>query len=205
MVPSRRRLTPTLTILVLLSTVSVFAIALPGCGSSSDETSGTGTVSSGDSSAGSAPDVSKPASGEEQATTKSGQQRKSGDKHPSKESNQARSGKQDGAKEQGKSKQGDGYRKGTKGSVCPSGMSRAECRQRIEAATGGAQAPGKEVSPSNCTDVMTEEQCEEIVRAQKAAEKKADNSVSPETCLEEYSREFCEERFGEQYEQQAGQ
>lgn len=201
MVPLRRRLAPTLTILALLSTVSVIAIALPGCGSSSDETSGTGTVSSGHSSAGPAAAVSKPASGEEQAATKPGQQQKGGDKPPSEESTEAGSGEHG----KGKPKQRDGHRKGTQGTVCPSGMSRAECKERIEAATGGAQTPSGKVSPSNCTDVMTKQQCEEVVRAQKDAERGAGTSASPETCLEEYSREFCEERFGEQAERQAGQ
>jgi hypothetical protein len=202
MVPPRRWLARTLTILALVSAVGVFAIALPGCGSSDDATSSDPTVSDGGTAAASDPPASDT---ERQGKAKPGEQGKGADQAGSKKSAQEKAGESAPPEERGQSKQRGGRQGSTKGSVCPSGMTRAECKARIEAETAGTQTPGEVVSPSNCTDVMPKRQCEEIIRAQKEAEKNAGKSVSPETCLDEYSREFCEERFGEQAEQQAGQ
>lgn len=192
MVPSRRRLARTLTIIALI------AIVPAGCGSSDDETSRTSTVSGGGPAT--SPDSSVAETGKRK-TAKSGQQGKDPDQGGSK-ADQVKTGMSEPPKKE-QSRQAGGHQGGNEDSVCPGGMTRAECKKRIEAETTGAQEPGKVVSdPSDCTEVMSEEQCEEIVRAQKAAEGQAGKSVSPQTCLEEYSREFCEERFGQQAEQQ---
>jgi hypothetical protein len=198
MVPPRQRLARTLTIVALTSIVSVALVSLSSCGGSDDEEK-SGSLSAGDTTAAS----ESSAQGSETTVQKQMAATPNGSKH----SRQAKAGEGERPEQQGEPKQPGGHKDVTKGTICPDGMSRAECRSRIEAQTEGPRAPSTEVTPSTCTDVMTAEQCEEIVRAQKAAEKEADksDSVSPETCLEEYSREFCEERFGEQAEQQAGQ
>lgn len=185
----------------ILMLFALIAFVLAGCGSSDEETSRATTVSDGGPAT--APDSSVPETGKRK-TAKPKPQGRVSDQGGSKRSGQGGTGKSEPSEEE-RSKQADNHQGSIKGSVCPSGMSRAECKHRIEAADGKAQSPSGKVSPSACTDVMTKEQCEEVVRAQKAAEKGTDASVSPQTCLDEYSREFCEERFKEQAEQQAGQ
>jgi hypothetical protein len=201
MVPPRRW-SARIPILALVA-LGAFAFALPGCGSSDDE---TGTVQT-TVPTGSSSDQASAAAGSEVgnggATAKSGQQGK-GEEARSKRSGQ-KSEDSPESKKQGQRKQGSAQPDDGK-SVCPKEMSRAECKRRIEATINGPQTPGKEVSdPSDCVEALGKKQCKEIVQAQKEAEKRGDNSVSPETCLDEYSREFCEERFGEQAERQAGQ
>jgi len=202
MVPPRRRLGRTLTILTLISALSVFAIALAGCGSSGDQPSATGTVSSEGSSAETGSTATGP-SGKQQATAKPERGEDAGG-HRTKGSGEAKPKRSPGP-EQGHPQQA-GAQSGDGKSVCPRGMTRAECKQRIETVLNGGKAPGKPVTdPSSCVEALGKKQCREIIQAQKEAEKGKDNSVSPETCLDEYSREFCEERFGEQAERQAGQ
>ncbi|HEY8501729.1 MAG TPA: hypothetical protein VIL21_03515 [Solirubrobacterales bacterium] len=203
MVPLRQRLGRTLTILALTSLLGVFAIAWAGCGSGGDETSGGGTVSS-EGVSGETGSSAGSAEQKQQATAKSGRGKGSEGQDGSKGSGEAKP-KRSPSSKQGHSQQ-TGAQSGDGKSVCPKGMSRAECKRRIEAVTNGDQTPSQAISgPSDCVEVLGKKQCKEIIQAQKEAEKESGSSVSPETCLDEYSRGYCEKRFGEQAERQAGQ
>jgi hypothetical protein len=206
MVPPRRLPARALTFLVPSFAVIVLAIAVIGCGSSSDDAGATGAGAS--DSAESTPTASSYGGKQKKAEhdgepDAGGQPRSKDSDEGSKGSAGAKQGRSPRSEEGRQAKQAGGHL--TDGeSVCPDGMTKADCRKRIEATDEGA--PGAPVTdPSECTEAMSEEQCKEIVQAQKAAETGTGKSVSPQTCLQEYSREFCELRFGEQAEQQAGQ
>jgi hypothetical protein len=188
--------------LVLALAAGIFAIALFGCGSSEEHDRMAGGRPNGPGAVtNSSPKDSASLSRKQDASGKPGG-RRSNSNRPDRSRAAGRSGS--GETDSARVDHGRRMRQSKGGSVCPGGMSKPECKARIEGEIGSKSQVGRVVStPSQCVKVMSKAQCKEILTAQKAAQEEAGRSVSPETCLQEYSREFCETRFKEQYEQQA--
>jgi hypothetical protein len=192
---------------VLALAAGIFAIVLVGCGSGEEGDHGAGGESGGPGAVtNSNPKDSGSLAGTQEASGKPRALGNSRDGSNPNRSDRSRSSGHGGSGRSNSAREAQGRKPGAGngGSACPPGMSRHECRARIEAEIDSNGEPGTVVSaPSDCVKVLSEAQCKEILTAQKAAQEEAGPSVSPETCLQEYSREFCESRFKAQYEQQA--